>query len=181
MRARTFTALLMLLSGALPADEEVATLPVLEIEDADTLLVKLKGETYRVQLPDIDAPESTPNPKLQRDLERTGLAADALLALGQAADAGLRDLLREFQPYAVHLNPQSPDRYGRVPGDLRDGSGRALSTRLVEQGYAVPLPGLSGPRAEDLAAALSAARGAGLGLWGSHPDAFGAWAGIPEP
>ena len=60
----------------------------MQIEDADTLLVEVAGVSYRVQLPDIDAPENTANPKLQRDIERTGLDAEALLALGRQADEG---------------------------------------------------------------------------------------------
>lgn len=182
MKARTCTALLILLSATITADERVAVLPTLEIEDADTLVVEFEGEVYRVQLPDIDAPESTPNPKLQRDLERTGLSAQALLGLGRAAEAGLRKLLEEFSPYTLQFDPRARDRYGRVPGDLHDGSGRALSTRLVAQGLAVPLPGSSGERGAELVSALAAAREGRYGLWGTHPEVFGAWAGnTPAP
>ena len=61
-----------------------------DVEDADTLLMQVAGASYRIQLPGIDAPESVMNPKLQRDIGRTGLSADTLLPLGQAAVTGLQ-------------------------------------------------------------------------------------------
>ena len=179
--SKTFLlAILTLLSGGPLAEPQIAEPLAVQIEDADTLVVELGGERYRVQLPDIDAPESTPNPKLLRDAERTGLPADALLELGRAADAGMQNLLGELAPYVLHFDPQARDRYGRVPGDLHDASGRRLSNLLVERGYAVPLPGQSGERGAELAAALAAARGGRRGLWGSQAAAFAAWASIAD-
>ena len=108
------------------------------IEDADTLLVEAAGVSYRVQLPDIDAPENTANPKLQRDIERTGLDAEALLSLGRRANEGLRDLLRDFAPYQLHFDPDSRDRYGRVPGELVN-AGPTTQSPPGRRGYAVPV------------------------------------------
>ena len=59
------------------------------VKDADTLRVEVDGESYRIQLPGIDAPESVPNPKLLRDVERTGRDAETLLAMGRRADQGM--------------------------------------------------------------------------------------------
>lgn len=167
-----------LLQGVALAQDGFVSPQSVAVEDADTLLIELDGRSYRVQLVDIDAPESAPNPKLQRDVERTGLDAASLLALGQAADAELTALLVAFRPYRLGFQPQSPDRYGRVPGDLYDADGRALSTELVARGYAIPLPGRSEPAASPLEQALESARRERRGLWGSEAQAFAAWAGV---
>lgn len=145
------------------------------IEDADTLLVEIEGVSYRIQLVGIDAPESSMNPKLQRDMERTGLSAEVLQALGLAADRRLRELLVEFHPYQLLFDPQRKDRYGRTPGDLIDAHGTLLSLRLVQEGYAIPV----GPPAQQekkLQEAANVARKTTRGLWLSHPDAVRAWA-----
>ena len=169
---------LVLVQGLVLAQDSFLSPQSVAVEDADTLLVELDGRSYRVQLVDIDAPESVPNPKLQRDAERTGLDSASLLALGQAADAALAELLVEFQPYRLRFEAESPDRYGRVPGDLYDAAGRALSAELVARGYAIPLPGRPEPAASGLDSAMHTARRAGRGLWGTHPETFNAWAGI---
>ncbi|MCP5430278.1 MAG: hypothetical protein H6962_08775 [Chromatiaceae bacterium] len=74
--------LLLACSSALNAAPQQVVPESVQIEDADTLVVEVAGVSYRIQLPDIDAPENTMNQKLQRDIERTGLGAEALLALG---------------------------------------------------------------------------------------------------
>lgn len=147
----------------------------LNIEDGDTLHVQVSGVSYRIQLPDIDAPENVVNPKLQRDIDRTGLSADELLPLGEGAAGGLRQLLPMFQPYRLVFDPAVRDRYGRTPGDLVDGHGVALSLRLVEAGWALPSRPADG-REQVLQAAAAAAREAGRGLWGQYPDRAKAWA-----
>ncbi len=168
--------LLLICSGALTAAPQEVVPGGVQIEDADTLLVEVAGVSYRVQLPDIDAPENTANPKLQRDIERTGLDAEALLALGRRADEGLRDLLRDFAPYQLHFDPDNRDRYGRVPGELVNAAGQQLSLRLVEEGYAVPVVNTDPLRQAALDAAASAARAGGRGLWGTQSDNFARWA-----
>ena len=146
------------------------------IEDADTLLIEIDGVQQRIQLTGIDAPEVVMNPKLQRDIGRTGLVATDLLPLGQAANEGLSRLLTEFVPYRLKSDLTVKDKYGRVPGDLLGAAGQSLSTRLVEEGYALPLPNVQGERAASLKAAAEAARNERRGLWASHLDAFSAWA-----
>lgn len=161
---------------AIAGPHQTVTPTQLEIEDADTLLVEVSGVSYRIQLVGIDAPENVTNPKLQRDVQRTGLTAEALLPLGLAANEGLRELLNEFRPYQLVFDPQAKDRYGRTPGDLVDQQGEPLSLRLVHEGYAIPV----GEMAQDeaMSKAATAAREHSRGLWHSHPMAVNSWAGI---
>ena len=147
-----------------------------DVEDADTLLVQVAGTSYRVQLPGVDAPENVMNPKLQRDIGRTGLSAEALLTLGQEAVSGLQQLLPSYQPYRLVFDPEAKDRYGRTPGDLVDDQGVSLSLRLVEAGYAIPAKAVAA-REQALHDAAVRARQGGRGLWQSHPEVADAWAG----
>ena len=110
---------------------------------------------------------------------RTGRDAEALLALGRVADQGLRDLLPDFMPYQLHFDPGVRDKYGRTPGDLLDDRGRWLSVRLVEAGYAIPRGTVDARRRVVLQRASELARSEARGLWGSSPDDFSAWAGVP--
>ncbi len=147
----------------------------LTFEDADTLVVASAAEPLRVQLSDIDAPESADNPKLQRDLVRTGLSATQLIDLGKAADAGLERILGEFKPYQIQVFVDKRDKYGRYPGDLVRPDGVTLSHRLVEEGFAVALPKVDESRRTLLQDAERRARQARAGLWGSHPATFAHW------
>lgn len=180
MTRLTAVFLLLASTGAIWADPRQVVPDGVQIEDADTLLVDEPGGGHRIQLPGIDAPESTMNPKLQRDVQRTGLTAETLLELGTRADAGLRSLLDEFS--LLRFDPEARDRYGRVPGDMFDAQGRRLSVRLVREGYAVPMPTADSAQSAELDAALREAQAGGHGLWGSHPATFAAWAGTePAP
>ncbi len=181
IRAVTAVFLLGWLGGLGAAPQQVAP-DSIQIEDADTLLITVGGTDYRIQLPAVDAPEDTMNPKLQRDMQRTGLDAETLIALGRQADAGLRTLLGESASPTLHFDPDQRDKYGRVPGDLVDGEGRWLSVRLVEAGFAIPMPTSDPDKQSALSTALAEAQAGRHGLWGSDADTFSAWAHpLPTP
>lgn len=164
-------------SAGLNAEMQQLDPDLVEVEDADTLRVEVEGVSHRIQLPGVDAPESVPNPKLQRDIERTGLDAETLLALGRRADQGLRELLGGFLPYRLSFDPEKRDKYGRVPGELVNTAGQRLSVRLVEAGFAIPLRrGIDSAQEAELDVATARARAERRGLWGSHPGVFAVWA-----
>jgi len=176
---RIFMALLVaaVCIMAVQAETQQRVPTKLEVEDADTLQAEVGGVSYRIQLPGIDAPESVPNPKLMRDVERTGRDAETLLALGRRADQGLRELLPGFMPYQLHFDSEIRDKYGRTPGDLRDAQGRWLSVSMVEAGYAIPRGKVDARRQAALTQARADAESQGRGLWGGSSDDFSAWAG----
>ncbi|MCU7936643.1 MAG: thermonuclease family protein [Candidatus Thiodiazotropha sp. (ex Dulcina madagascariensis)] len=109
----------------------------LKVEDGDTLLITMKGETKRVQLLGIDAPEAVENPKFKVDLKRTALDREILLSLGIMASNHLRDLIEQEEMLDLHFQPGSVDRYGRLRGELYGLSDRSLNQAMIDDGFAV--------------------------------------------
>ncbi|RDH90567.1 MAG: hypothetical protein DIZ77_05025 [endosymbiont of Seepiophila jonesi] len=110
-----------------------------KIEDGDTLVVELTGGTERIQLAGIDAPEDTPNPKLQRDAQRTGLSEDVLLSIGDASTSHLKSLVSPGQQVMLSGNLNRRDKYGRISLVVLDEQGNSLNEKMVTDGYAVVL------------------------------------------
>ena len=71
--------ILLLFTFSYPAMSASNLYPVKAVEDGDTLVVVAENQDVRIQLLGIDAPEDVPNPKLQKDLERTKLAEEVLI------------------------------------------------------------------------------------------------------
>ncbi len=170
---KTAILLLSLLAASLTRAGGVQA-PLIEVEDGDTLLVELDGRPTRIQLAGIDAPEDKPNPKFNLDLKRTGLPAEALLALGRAATLHLRQLAPPGSSLVLEGDLTKKDRYGRIAVTVRAAKGQALNERMVADGYARAL----GPAYQAL---QKEARKNHRGLWGSHPEATGAWAAPLHP
>ena len=154
---------------------------VLSVEDGDTLLVEMDGRAQRLQLLGIDAPEDVANPKLHRDQQRTGLAADTLLAIGRAATRHLESLTPPGQKVFLEGELEKRDKYGRVPVIASGPDGRVLNEAMVEDGYAVVLD--SYPLEDEFLDRLrrheKTAVDGERGLWGAHRAAALAWSGRP--
>ena len=176
MKARYALVLTAAISGGAPlgaADEWYA---VGAIEDGDTLLVAVEGENLRIQLLGIDAPEDTPNPKLERDEQRTGVDTESLLGLGRQATNHLRTLVGGGE-VRMQGNLQARDRYGRVPMVVFNREGRSLNEAMLEDGYAI-VAGRTSASAEDVQRwrqMEQSAVSAKLGFWGE--DAAIRWRG----
>lgn len=151
----------------------------IEVEDGDTLLVTLDGETKRIQLSGIDAPEERENPKYKVDRQRTGLDDETLKSLGLIATEHLRKLLRREQGFQFRLRytPDKPDRYGRIPGELFTESGVSINQRMVSDGYAIALPSAA-PDGQPYASLQQQARQERVGLWGMLYEPTLKWSGM---
>ena len=155
------------------------TLVVDKIEDGDTLVTQIDGNTARLQLSGIDAPEDAENAKLKRDVQTSGLETGVLLALGAAATQHLATLVKPGDRIQVEGALDKPDRYGRIPVMIYDTKGRAINDAMIEDGYAVALrygklDGDLKSRYEGMEAEAIAAR---RGLWGKHRADALAWNG----
>ncbi len=153
---------------------------LLKVEDGDTLVVNLDGKETRIQLQGIDAPEDSANPKLTVDMKRTGLSADALLPLGEAATAHLESLVKAGGRLVLSGELDAFDRYGRIPAEAFTGEGLSLNVAMVADGYARPLPADALPESlrERLQMVWTLARDKKPGLWSARPETFRAWAGV---
>lgn len=151
----------------------------IQVEDGDTLVVNIKGKTQRIQLTGIDAPEDIDNPKFQRDLSRTKLEKDKLLALGKIATEQLRFLIKTEAPFILHYNPHKRDRYGRLPGDIVNAKGESISALMIDNGYAAVIIRSTRPElVKRLQPIQLKAQQNGKGLWGLYSEASRLWAGI---
>ena len=151
---------------------------VKSVEDGDTLVILSGTEQVRVQLAGIDAPEDVPNPKHQRDKERTGLDQE-LLQLGQQATGYLKELVARGQ-VRLEGDLQKKDRYGRVPMQVFTLDGASLNAEMVRGGYATVLEQY--PLPEDLKQRWleleQAAIAGGKGIWAQPTvKAATAWSG----
>jgi len=178
--------LLILLAGLMMshsmvwAEQRSIQAESIRVEDGDTLSVILDGKPLRIQLIGIDAPEDSDNPKFRVDLKRTGLAADALRPMGQSATHLLRFLIDTQGPnFLLDYQPGQPDRYGRIPGDLRGrNQASSVAEQMLSDGYAITIArGLPPQRAEALKARESRARNTGRGIWRLYPEVSRAWSG----
>jgi micrococcal nuclease len=172
---RLILALLLALVQPLWAATQEAL--VLEVEDGDTLLVSMDEGRKRVQLIGIDAPEDKRNPKFKVDLERSGLAPDQLFALGEAATAHLKTLVKPGDQVTLNGNLTAPDRYGRIPAEVFTRNGLSLNVAMVSDGYARILVESGVPKGlhDRLFAVWELAQNQRRGLWAAQPEAFQAW------
>lgn len=173
------TSLMMSLSPA-SADQRSIPKESIQVEDGDTLSVTFDGKPLRIQLIGIDTPEDRDNPKLRVDLKRTGLTAEVLRPMGESATRLLRFLIDTQGPvFLLDYRPDQPDRYGRIPGDLRGLSQTdSIAEQMLSDGYAVVIGrGLPPQRAEALKTRENQARKTGRGIWRLYPEVSRAWAG----
>ncbi|MCG8015047.1 MAG: thermonuclease family protein [Candidatus Thiodiazotropha sp. 'RUGA'] len=154
---------------------ETLTLSVdaIQVEDGDTLKITVADGIKRVQLIGIDAPEDTENPKFVVDGKRTGLSQETLLSLGIIATGHLKKLIAAGDEYELRWDSDKPDKYGRLPGELFTQSGVSIHARMVEEGYAIALPGAS----STLQSLQRQAESEHKGLWGLLAKPTRLWAG----
>jgi len=170
--------LALTLAPGAAAAQDCTAYPLHAVEDGDTLVVLHDGEQVRIQLRGIDAPEDAANPKFARDLKRTQLPEDKLLALGRAATAHLKGLAGADGKVRLLADLSRQDRYGRTPATAFNEEGRNLGEAMVGDGYAVTLARTeldedARQRLLDLEDRAAQNR---LGLWGGeYANAFRAW------
>lgn len=151
--------------------------PLEQIEDGDTLVLSIAGESVRVQLLGIDAPEDTDNPKFKSDLSKTQIDAEELVLLGKAATDHMGTLVKQGEKITVQGGLRAVDRYGRTPAILSNTGGRVLSEAMVQDGFAIALPASETDQAfmRRLDRLERFARKSNNGLWGRYPQLSRNW------
>ena len=152
---------------------------VQSIEDGDTLVIEIAGKAERIQLLGIDAPEDVENPKLERDLQRTGLDKETLLTIGREATQHLATLIAPGQLVKLTGELNKRDRYGRISVIVYGPDEHSLNEAMVKEGYAVilgrfPLEAGFKSRLKESGKQAIANK---QGLWKTHPATVNAWYG----
>ena len=168
-------ALPLLFSNLLHAESLQVELE--KVEDGDTLVVNLKGQSERIQLLGIDAPEDTQNPKLKVDAARSGIDINTLKLLGQEATNELKKSIDPGDPLQLKGNIQQRDRYGRITAEVFSENNISLNVQMVERGFAKPLKPDSLPQAlrDQVLSAWTQAEAEQRGLFSSQTEIFHAW------
>ena len=112
---------------------------VLEIKDADTLVVKhaFSKEEKEIRLYGIDAPEIWINRKLKEDEEKSHLPASLLIDLGWDARNYLTNVLGVGDRITILTEVKNAyDFYHRQLGYVILESGECLNELLLQNGYA---------------------------------------------
>lgn len=153
--------LLVLAFVLVPATLRAQHCRVERIIDGDTFVCS--GE--RVRLIGIDAPESRPNARLER--QRALGDAQVVLALGRRAKEFFSELLPLGTVVRLELDVQKRDRYGRLLAYVWLPDGRMANEVLLAEGYAMLLTIPPNVRyAERLRRAWRLAIEEQRGLWG---------------
>lgn len=155
------------------------TYEVESIEDGDTIAIKYKGKTQRVQLIGIDAPENTQNPKLNFDSKTKEISKTDLLELGELALQHLKTVVKQGDKVVLQGKFKQKDKYNRLPAVVLNEKGESLNKRMIEDGYALLLTRfpLNDILKNELQDAEKQAIKEKKGLWKSHPDIIKKWSG----
>ncbi|MCP3668688.1 MAG: thermonuclease family protein [Gammaproteobacteria bacterium] len=170
---------LLIFALLLPLTAIAAPYQVVTIEDGDTLVVSGGKEQLRLQIRGIDAPEEIDNPKLKHDIKRTGLNAEKLLPLGEAATRHLRTMISAGDIITLESAPLERDHYGRAVSQIFNPKGLSLGQEMVTTGYAIVAKRakLSQEQRAQLTRDEELAVKQNRGLWQSHPKEMTLWSG----
>ncbi len=178
-----FYSILLALCLAIPAMANAQEYTVENIEDGDTItIINLDGESERIQLSGIDAPEDTENAKLKLDMQKKGLSKESLLEIGELATGFLKSKVAAGQKVTLQGDLSQRDKYGRTPAIVINEKGRSLNLLMVREGYAILLKRY--PLEESFKSALEEAqqhaRSSNSGLWKSHPEIMTTWSALEK-
>jgi len=117
--------------------EEKIPCKVVKVIDGDTFKCTLRsGEEINVRMIGIDTPESRVNPKLERDVSKTGLSREEIISMGKEATEFTKRFLPEGEVVYLEQDVQKTDKYGRVLAYVWLKDGRMLNEILVREGMA---------------------------------------------
>lgn len=120
-----------------PVGKKGTPCKVVRVMDGDTFTCTLKnGEEIKVRLIGVDTPESRVNPKLERDVQKSGLQREEVLRMGKTAAEFTKKLLPEGEIVYLEQDVQKTDRYGRVLAYVWLKDGRMLNEVLIREGMA---------------------------------------------
>ena len=130
IRILSISILILLLTTLLSAQD---LLKVERVVDGDTLLLT-NGE--KVRLIGIDAPESKPNPRAEKQVAMEGKDLKNIILMGEEATKFVRSLIKPGDEVRIEFDVEKRDRYGRLLGYIYLPDGRMINEEIVKAGYA---------------------------------------------
>ena len=130
IRILSISILILLLTTLLSAQD---LLKVERVVDGDTLLLT-NGE--KVRLIGIDAPESKPNPRAEKQVAMEGKDLKNIILMGEEATKFVRSLIKPGDEVRIEFDVEKRDRYGRLLGYIYLLDGRMINEEIVKAGYA---------------------------------------------
>jgi len=145
---------------------------VTKVVDGDTFhCILASGEEITVRLIGIDTPESKPNRKAIRDVEKTGIPMDEMIRMGKEAAEFTKSLIPPITTVELETDVQLIDKYGRVLAYVWLPDGRMLNEVLVREGYARVYTVPPNVKYQELfLKAQREAREKGKGFWKEFPE-----------
>jgi len=139
---------------------------VKKVVDGDTFHCAINGDEITVRLIGVDTPESKPNPKAKRDVEKTGIPMEEMIKMGKEAAEFTKRLIPPGTTVKLETDVQITDKYGRVLAYAWLPDGRMLNEVLVREGYAQVYTVPPNVKYQELfLSAQREAREKGKGLW----------------
>lgn len=120
---------------AKPIEQKYISARVEKVYDGDTIRLDT-GE--KVRLIGIDTPESSDNPKMRRDIERTKQDMVTIMRLGKRASRFTEDLV-DRQEVRLEFDVVQRDKYGRLLAYVYLSDGRFVNEEIIKNGYAYPM------------------------------------------
>ena len=130
IRILSISILILLLTTLLSAQD---LLKVERVVDGDTLLLT-NGE--KVRLIGIDAPESKPNPRAEKQAAMEGKDLKNIILMGEEATKFVRSFVKPGDEVRIEFDVEKRDRYGRLLGYIYLPDGRMINEEIVRAGYA---------------------------------------------
>lgn len=159
-------ALLLLQLEYSQRDAEAGVYKVTHITDGDSIYVRDKNQNIRVRMIGIDAPETFLTEKAFRDSRMSGISIEKKAFQGKNSTQHLKELLPTGSKVKLVSDHKKHDKYGRQLAYVFNHNGDFINLKMVEDGYAIPMPFPPNTRyKQKFASAAKEARMAKTGLW----------------
>ena len=123
-------------AGNEAAGPRAIDVPVVEVLDGDTLLVRLDRGVEKIRLIGVDSPEAVVNDKALLDAQRSKQDVQSIVKLGRLASQHTRSLVAPGTVLHVTFDRHRTDRFGRLLGYVYLPDNTFLNERIIADGFA---------------------------------------------
>lgn len=156
--------LTLILWPVFSASAEIGT--VQWVTDGDSLRALVEGNSYRVRLICVDAPETKSNDKALKDSKRLKQSISQIIDAGFQSKKFLESLLKTGSKIKIVPGEEKFDAHGRLLGYVYTADGTFINKKMIESGYAgVLCYSPNDDKAQEFIETMHAAKTSKRGLW----------------